>query len=213
MAMPVPHVSSGRIRPQDGVAVAMHAGAVLRVVCPDGGQVADIFAVPADDPRDGFSAGRTMDYAESHAIGAGAVLYSTRSRPLFTIVGDDVGRHDVLLSPCSAEMFARQGRGDGHPSCHGNLARVLAPYEVDDRTIVATFNAFMRVDVAPDGRLTVVPPAVRPGDAITLRAECDLIAGITACSAEVTNGGRFGPIDWELDACGPTESVRAGARR
>ncbi len=31
-----------------------------------------------------------------------------------------------------------------------------------------------------------------------LRAEMDLIVGVTACSAEMSNGGSFKPIDLEV---------------
>ena len=57
----------------------------------------------------------------------------------------------------------------------------------------------MNVEVASDGGLAVRPPRSKPGDYIELRAEMDLIVGLTACSAEMSNNYRFKPIDFEID--------------
>ena len=54
--------------------------------------------------------------------------------------------------------------------------------------------------VAPDGALTIGPPLSRAGDYLDLHAEMDLIVGITACSAEMSNNYSFKPIDVEIYA-------------
>ena len=41
-------------------------------------------------------------------------------------------------------------------------------------------------------------PKSRPGDFIELRAEMDLVCGLTSCSAENSNNGSFKPIDYEI---------------
>ena len=58
----------------------------------------------------------------------------------------------------------------------------------------------MNVDVLPSGELRILPPRSRAGDRVVLRAEMDLIVGVTACSAELSNNGRFKPIDVRLHA-------------
>ena len=57
---------------------------------------------------------------------------------------------------------------------------------------------FMNVDVLPSGELRILPPKSRAGDHLLLRAEMDLIVGVTACSAELSNNGSFKPIDVEI---------------
>jgi uncharacterized protein YcgI (DUF1989 family) len=52
--------------------------------------------------------------------------------------------------------------------------------------------------VLPSGELRILPPRSRAGDHLLLRAEMDLIVGITACSAELSNNGRFKPVDVEV---------------
>ncbi len=60
----------------------------------------------------------------------------------------------------------------------------------------------MNVEVGGDGRLSILPPLSRPGQSISLRAEMDLIVGLTACSAEMSNNYKFKPIDYEVLAKG-----------
>ena len=56
----------------------------------------------------------------------------------------------------------------------------------------------MNVVVEPDGKLNIHPPNSKSGDKITLRAEMDLIVGLTACSAEMSNNYSFKPIGFEI---------------
>jgi uncharacterized protein YcgI (DUF1989 family) len=64
----------------------------------------------------------------------------------------------------------------------------------------------MNVRVAEDGTLSILPPPSKAGDAITLRAEMDLVVGLTACSAELSNNGRFKPIGFEITDSDATAS-------
>ncbi|GAA3258839.1 hypothetical protein ACFO1B_52965 [Dactylosporangium siamense] len=56
----------------------------------------------------------------------------------------------------------------------------------------------MRVGIAPDGRLTVVPPNAVAGQSVTFVAERDLLLGVTACPAATANGGRTLPLVVEI---------------
>ncbi len=184
---------------QTGTAFELKAGQTLRVIDLEGEQVADLTAFARSDPSEWLSSGRSMDYANTIYLTRGHILYSNRSRPMFAIVADDVGRHDFLLTPCSRETFEIiYKNADPHPSCFENLWRNLAEYGIAPDAIPTTFNIFMNVEVASDGTLKVMPPLSKAGDAITLRAEQDLIVGLTACSAEMSNNYRFKPIGYEI---------------
>jgi uncharacterized protein YcgI (DUF1989 family) len=201
--MPVPAVTPRtRIPPQTGTALRLSAGQALRVIDPMGEQVADVIAFNADDRGEWLSSGRSIDYAGTIYMGTGSILYSNRSRPMLVIEEDMVGRHDFLLTPCSQEMFEILYQHQGHhASCFENLATNLAGYGIEADRIPTTFNAFMNVQVGPDGRLDIGPPPSKAGDHVILRARMDLIVGVTACSAENSNNGSFKPIDIEvLDA-------------
>jgi uncharacterized protein YcgI (DUF1989 family) len=184
------------LEPQTGAGLLVTAGQHLEIVDPQGEQVSDLISFARADPAEWLSSGRTIDYANTIYLTTGHVLYSNRSRPMWTIVDDTVGRHDFLFTPCSPETFTILYKTTGHhPSCFENLARNLAPFGISADAIPTTFNVFMNVDVLPSGELKILPPRGRPGDRIVLRAEMDLIVGVTACSAELSNNGRFKPID------------------
>lgn len=195
-----PEVSSAspdccRILPQSGRGFLMKRGDILRVVNPRGEQVSDLLAFRDGDPACSLSSGRSIDYAGKIFLSVGDTLWSNDSKPMFTIVKDDVGRHDFLLTPCSQEMFGILYKHRGHhPSCFENLKDAFEPFGIAPERISTTFNIFMTVDVAPDGAVSVKPPTSKAGDAIALRAEMDLVCALTACSAEGSNNGAFKPI-------------------
>jgi len=187
------------LAPQTGTAFELRAGQSLRVIDLQGEQVADLIAFNAGDKAEWLSSGRSIDYANRIYLTTGDILYSNRSRPMLTIVEDEVGRHDFLLTPCSPETFQIIYKNDApHPSCFGNLSTHLAAFGIAPDTIPTTFNIFMNVEVAADGTLNILPPRSKAGQAIVLRAEMDLIVGLTACSAEMSNNYAFKPIGYEI---------------
>jgi len=188
-----------RIPPQSGTAFRLRAGQILRIYDPLGEQVADLFAFKDDDHSCSLSSGRSIDYASKIYLSSGDTLYSNDSRPMFVILEDQVGRHDFLLTPCSQEMFEILYHHHGHhPSCFENLYTALGKFGIRPEQIGTTFNVFMNVEVGPDGVVAVKAPKSRPGDFIELRAEMDLVCGLTSCSAENSNNGSFKPIDYEI---------------
>lgn len=192
-----------RIEPQSGTAFELKSGQLLRVIDLQGEQVADLVSFNRDDHREWLSSGRSIDYANAIYLTKGHLLYSNRSRPMFTIVADDVGRHDFLLTPCSQETFEIIYRDQRyHPSCFENLSKHLAQFGIKPDDIPTTLNIFMNVEIALDGTLSIQPPRSRAGDGFTLRAEMDMIVGLTACSAEMSNNYEFKPIAYEITTIG-----------
>ncbi|MEY2506119.1 MAG: uncharacterized protein QOH01_448, partial [Verrucomicrobiota bacterium] len=187
------------LKPQTGTAFELAKGQQLRVIDPEGEQVADFIAFNRSDKSEWLSSGRSIDYANRIYLTEGDVLYSNRSRPMLTIAEDDVGRHDFLLTPCSPETFQIIYKNHAaHPSCFANLATHLAAFGIAPDSIPTTFNIFMNVEIDANGELKILPPRSKAGDSILLRAEMDLIVGLTACSAEMSNNYRFKPIDFEI---------------
>ena len=188
------------IAPRSGTAFELKVGQTLAVIDPEGGQVADLLAFNASDLREVISSGRTLDYASRIYLTTGDQLYSNRSNMMLTIVQDDVGRHDFLLTPCSEATF-RILYDDPmpHRGCFGNLVEALAPWDIAPDAIPVAFNCFMNVPIdGATGKFTVEPPRSRAGDRIVFRAGMDLVIGLTACSAPLSNGGSFKPIAYEI---------------
>lgn len=188
------------IPPRSGVAFELRAGQRLKVIDPRGEQVSDLLAFNRHDIAEVLSSGRTLDYASRIYLTTGDALYSNRSNVMLRIGEDRVGRHDFLLTPCSADTFRIiYGDTDPHRGCFGNLAEALAPYGVGPDQIPTAFNVFMNVPVdGATGALTVEPPLSKAGDFTVFEAEMDLIIGLTACSALQSNNHAFKPIHYEI---------------
>ena len=174
------------LEPQTGIGLTIKKGQLLKIIDPRGEQVSDLTAFAFEDTAEWLSSGRTIDYANKIYLSTGDLLYSNRSRPMLSIVEDTVGRHDFLLTPCSPETFQIiYNNYEYHPSIKPDM-------------IPTTLNVFMNVVVLETGELRIDPPPSKAGDYIIFRAEMDLILGITACSAEMSNNYSFKPIDVEI---------------
>lgn len=188
------------IAPRTGKAFVLRKGQRLTVIDPEGLQVSDLLAFNAQDPKEVISNGRTFDYANKLYLTTGDPLYSNRSNIMLKIVEDTCGRHDFLLTPCSKDTFRIiYGHDDPHQGCFGNLTNALSMYEIAPDQIPCAFNCFMNVPIdGVTGKFTVEPPTSKPGDYIDFIAEMDLIIGMTACSAGLSNGGTFKPIRYGI---------------
>jgi uncharacterized protein len=193
------------IAPRSGVGFTLQKGRYLSVIDPRGGQVADLLAYNMSDIGEVISSGRTLDYASKLFLSTNDILFSNRSNPMLTIVEDNVGRHDFLLTPCSKDTFRIiYGDKDPHQGCFGNLATALAPWGIMPDMIPTAFNCFMNVVIdGTSGTFTVEPPLSKANDRIVFIAHIDLIIGLTACSALQSNGGSFKPIAYSVTAGRP----------
>ena len=187
-----------KLEPQTGTAFELRAGQPLRVTDLEGEQVADLTAFTRrhsanGSPRAAASTTRTRIY-----LTTGHLLYSNRSRPMFTIRRTT----SAATISCSRPAARRRSRSstrtnDYHPSCFENLAANLAPFGIAPGFDPDDAQHFHECRV--DRRRAQDPAAtLKAGDAIVLRAEMDLIVGLTACSAEMSNNYRFKPIGFEI---------------
>jgi uncharacterized protein YcgI (DUF1989 family) len=188
------------IKPQKGVGFELIKGQQLKVIDPCGEQVADLFAFALNDFSEWLSNGRSFDYNGTIFMTQGHTLYSNKSRPMFTILEDKVGKHDFLFAPCSQEMFHIQyGSKDNHPNCLENLTNAFRQLGINESMIATPFNIFMNVSILPNGEINIGAPLSNPGDYVTFRAEMDLHLAIAACSAGVCNNNQCKPIDIEIN--------------
>jgi len=189
------------IPPRSGVSFILQKGQRLKIVDLEGEQVSDFICYNLHDKEEYLSSGRTIDYAETIFLTTGHLFYSNRSHVMFEIKEDMVGRHDFLLTPCSADTFRIiYGHRHPHRGCFGNLCEALKEYGIGPDAIPISFNIFMHVRVNGDtGKVDVLPPKSRAGDHVVIEARMDLIVGLTACSAEMSNNYAFKPIGWKVE--------------
>jgi uncharacterized protein YcgI (DUF1989 family) len=188
------------IPPRSGTAFVLRKGQQLKVVDLEGEQVSDFVCYNLADKAEYLSSGRTIDYAETIFLTKGHPFYSNRSNILFELVEDTVGRHDFLLTPCSADTFRIiYGHTHPHRGCFGNLCEALHDYGISPDAIPICFNIFMHVTVDGEtGKVGVLPPKSKAGDYVVLEAKTDLLIGMTACSAEMSNNYAFKPIGYQI---------------
>ena len=187
------------IDPQSGIALTVKQGQVLRVIDVAGEQVSDLICFAEGDIEESLSAGRTTDYNGKMFFSKDDILYSNRSNPMLKIVADKVGKHVMLYAPCSQEMFSRSyDATESHPNCLDNLVNNFKSYGIRASQITIPLNIFLNIDISNDGKIEIHPPLSRAGDHIDLRAEMDLIVGVTACSAGLCNNYHCTPIEVEV---------------
>jgi hypothetical protein len=187
------------IDPQSGTAFSVNKGQIIRIIDVEGEQVADMFCYAKDDVNERLSSGHTTDYNGKIFLSKGDSLYSNQSNLMFTIVADLVGKHIMLYAPCSQEMFVKSyGAEKEHPNCLDNLVSELINYGIQGSDITIPLNIFMNIEISQQGDISIHSPLSKAGDYIELRAEMDMIVGITACSAGTCNNFNWSPIDVEI---------------
>lgn len=181
-----------------GRAIDVARGQLLSVTDVEGGQVVDFFAESAQNPNEFVSPGVTIDCNESLRLNVGDTIYSNLYHPMFTVLSDDVGEHDLLHPCCRPEMYDFfYHNGGGHPNCLDNINQCLGR----SHPIIRPVNLFMYTAIEPDGSIAVKPPRSKAGDRIVLRAEMDVRLGIAACSVSESdcNSGKCTAIQVVID--------------
>lgn len=188
------------ISPRSGTAFTLKKNERLKVYDIKGEQVSDFICFNQANPLEYLSSGRTIDYEETIFLSKGNKFYSNQSNVMFTMEEDTVGKHDFLLTPCSADTFRIiYGHDTPHRGCFGNLCEALQPFGILPDQIPICFNIFMNVSVdGSTGKVGVHSPLSKANDYVILHAQMDLIVGMTACSAEMSNNYSFKPIGYEI---------------
>src|SRR5215472_10217673 len=185
---------------RSGRAVSVSRGDLVRVVDIEGHQVGDLWAVDAADHGRWLSASHTRDRCERLFPDVGRAFCDQRGEPVLDLAGDtSPGVHDMLFPPCDRWLYESRGLA-GHPNCRDNFLAAVASAGISLPVIPAPVNLFQNSGPRPDGRLLIGTAASRPGDAISFRAERDLIFVLTACSVDYPplNNGHCGPLRIEI---------------
>lgn len=185
----------------EGKAFSISEGDYVTVIDVNGGQVADFFAVNANDGGEFLSTAVTIDCHESIRLNVGDHIYSNLYRPMFKIIYDEVGEHDMLFPCCRREMYDFfYHNGAGHPNCFDNINQSLGEH----RPIIQPVNLLMHTTINDHGKITIHPPSSKAGGKIVLQALMDVRLGIASCS--VSEG------DCNSKHCSPIKVVIQNAR-
>jgi hypothetical protein len=141
--------------------------------------------------EEALSTEHTRSCLDKLGPGVGEAFYTDRRRKILTVVADSSpGTHDLLLSACDASRYRQLGHHGPHRSCVDNFHEALAALGLGAPRVPSPVNVFENVAVGAAGTLEIVPPEVRAGEAIALRAEIDLVLVVSACPMDIapTNG-------------------------
>lgn len=173
-----------------GAAALVRAGQRFAVVNTHGTQVVDTWAFCASDPlAEWLSMEHTRVQLRKLSPSPGDALYSSARRPLLTLLADtSPGRHDTLCAACDEARYVLLCCAPGHDNCSANLRAALAALGVDwPRAPPCPLNLFMNIPVTPAGELVWSPPLCKAGDAVTFRAEADVIMAFSCCPMDVAS--------------------------
>ena len=185
---------------REGRALRLPAGARLRVVDVEGGQVGDLFAFVDGDVSEYASAEHTRAYVSRLFPAPGEPFVTNRRRPILVLERDDSpGIHDMLLAACDPTRYAGLGVEGWHASCQENLRTAMAGFGHDAIEVPQPINLFMNIPVREDDSLGWEPAQTRAGDSVTLRAELHCIVVLSACPQDLAgiNAGELSPLALE----------------
>ncbi len=184
--------------PREAAVLRVPAGSFFQITSVDGPQVGDLNLFHANDLQERFYSGKTRALHGTH-VDVGDRLWSCFPylRPMATVVQDSLdwygldefggGVHDVIGTRCDPYTHNALSGGQYHHCCHSNLSRALADYtgqtpaEVEGM-VHDVLNVFMCTGFTRDtGQYFMKASPVRPGDTLTLFAEIDLLAVLSAC--------------------------------
>ncbi|KAA2314646.1 DUF1989 domain-containing protein [Pseudooceanicola sediminis] len=183
---------------RDAATFRVPAGSFFRISCQDGPQVGDLNLWNAADLTERFYSGKTRALHGTH-VSTGDRLWSCfpHLRPMATIVQDTLdwygidayggSVHDVIGTRCDPYTGALLAGTHYHRCCHSNLTRALAaelgiPARQAEPMVHDVLNVFMCTGFTRDtGQYFMKASPVRPGDALTLFAEVDLLGALSAC--------------------------------
>lgn len=188
-------ISDVTLQAKGHMALELDQGQILRVEDIEGEQCSDIVFYNRHNFDERYSPANTVNLNKHIYLGLGCSLYSTWANKLMTITADTVGRHDCICGSCSPELN-RMRYGDkaiGKRTCRENLEDALAPYGLGATDIPYSFNNFMNFSVAESGEISYGVTVSKPGDYIDLRADMDVLIGISNCPQELNEANGFNP--------------------
>lgn len=154
-------------------------GTRLRFINLDGDACVNLLVFNADRPTERLNVADTAKVQWNGYLGKGTLVLSDLGHVLMSGLEDTGGKHDMFCG-CSTEKSneGKYGCGENfspYPNARDRFLVALQKHGLGKRDIASNLNLFQSVRVEPDGQLTFVEQAGRPGDYIEFRAEMNLL--------------------------------------
>lgn len=186
------------IQPGNGRAIAVAKGSHMRIEQTEGGEVADVICLAADQVDERLSCSNTIMYNLNLNLPQGSSIFSNRSRRMLKMVEDTVKSHNLFLGCCTLESFKHRWNLDYHKSCHETFQACLAELGLPNQEIPPPVNFFMNWPFQADGTLEMGSSPAVAGDYVELEAEMDIIFVLSVCAQELTPTNNFRPTALRL---------------
>lgn len=169
-----------------GKAAFVSAGQTVKIVNTHGEQVVDTWAFVRHDLDECMSMEHTRATLVKMCPAVGESFYTTRRRPILTIVEDtSPGVHDTLMAACDNYRYGLLGCTEYHDNCTDNLAAAMRELDLRVPRTPSPLNLFMNIPWTAEGGLAFEAPVTKPGDHVVLEAELDLVIAFSACPQDI----------------------------
>lgn len=169
-----------------GLALRIEQGRSFSVVNTHGTQVVDTWAFNAADIAEFMSMEHSRAGLRRLCARTGDAYLTNKRRPILTVTDDtSPGRHDTLVAACDVHRYHQLGHQGHHDNCTENLAAALAALGLKAPETPSPLNLFMNIPWELNGDMFWNEPMSLAGDAVTLRAEMDVIAVFSCCPMDL----------------------------
>jgi len=196
------------------MSVKLHRGQTLRVIDLEGEQVVDLVAFSAHDKREKLSCAYSNMLNSTWKLTQGHTIYSNRANPLLFLKEDRVGLHYSGGGFCTDEVNYIRFKVRNTRNCADNLTRALKHFGIqrEDLGFDCCFNIFMNLTFQQDGSMKLAEPLSRARDYVDLRAEMDILIGISNCPQDRNPCNAFKPTPTRVQVFGVRPNEGKGRR-
>lgn len=173
-------------------------GEALRVGQPNGPSSVAMIAWRRDDTGERLNLPDTIKVQWTTALGKGRVLFSDMGRVLFSIIEDSCGAHDPLAGVSTAASNAARYPGVETRNGRDNFVLVAGKHGLARRDIPSALSFFAPARVGGEGTLGWQETLRGTGDFVDLRAEMDLIVGLSNTPHPLDPNPDYSPLPVEI---------------
>jgi uncharacterized protein YcgI (DUF1989 family) len=185
-------VSQDVIPACSGKGFAVNKGQIFRVIEVAGPQIADVWFLNRDNPREHFMGHTTFLYEGAYPKQFSQFWSCMPNiRPMATMLLEHSGdphlpenfhNHVVLGAHCTAQQWETVSGIKHHASCHANGKAAIEPFGLGEEYIIHdNFMLFQPSFIRPDGSGDSVTSQADIGDYAEFYADMDLIVAFSAC--------------------------------
>lgn len=164
-------------------ALEVAAGQLIQIIDLSGQQVASFVAFGGENRAERLSTGITATANASIVLKTGDTLYGTKRTPLFEIVDDSVGRHDLLTGPLPPAEPTSSSQTQ-QPTTLAGLEEAASEAGIPGADVSDPVNWFKHVIIKQRGELEVKDSFSERNDTVVLRALTDAIVIVANAYAE-----------------------------